>query len=164
MNTKSPSEGPTAGPVASQSALDHQQAEIGPAGIPGAPWLPLPKAEVEVTDEMLPDPVGYRILLEMRQPRIKTEGGLWIPQSGIEAQDYMQFVGKVRKVGPMAFKRARFESDKFDAWCKPGDWITVGQHAGQHMEIMGVKFRFVNDESVLGVVRGDHNIIKVFIG
>lgn len=109
----------------------------------------------------IPQPTGYRILIEPIEVRQQTASGIALPDISQKAQEHLRYIGKVVSMGPEAYKHAKFESP----WCKEGDWVAHGQYAGQELQIRSddgstKKLRLVNDDEILAIV--DPESMKVY--
>ena len=66
------------------------------------------------------------------------------------AESVGTIIGFVLKMGPDCYKDTkRFPSGP---WCKKGDFILMRTYTGTRFKIHGKEFRFINDDSVEGVV------------
>lgn len=97
---------------------------------------------------VLPEPVGWRILVRPMQPREKTEGGVIVPDQARDNQAKIQTVGRILAVGPQAWSR----EDMGGPWAKVGDYVLFGKWAGQRFECDGVKLVILNDDEITAVV------------
>lgn len=98
----------------------------------------------------LPKPSGYRILLAMPGVREKTDGGIFLSDNHKHQEQVAAVVGFVVSVGPEAYK----DPVKFPngPWCKEGDWVICRTYSGTRIKIHGQEFRFVNDDTIDGVI------------
>jgi len=98
----------------------------------------------------MPKPSGYRIMLAMPAVKEKTEGGLFLADSHKQQEQVAAVVGYVVAVGPDAYK----DTSKFPngPWCKVGDWVVCRTYSGTRVKIHGQEFRFVNDDTIDGVI------------
>jgi len=108
----------------------------------------------------LPEPKGWAILIEMARPKTESEGGIIFSDNVLDAQNYLQFTGLVVKVGEQAYRHSKFGDTK--PWCKEGDWVVIGQHAGQQLMIGDRTFRMIDDDHVKAVLP-DPSILKVYV-
>ncbi len=107
--------------------------------------------------EELPRPLYWRVLVMPIKPKKVSKGGIVIPLEAQEAQQYLNYMGKVVALGDMAGK-----SDKLGArgdgvgvapgFPKPGEFIVYGRYAGQRVTYKGVKLLWINDDEILGTV------------
>jgi len=107
-------------------------------------------SEAVKTGTQLPKPSGYRLLLALPQIKEKTEGGVFLADSQKHAEHVAAVTGFVVAMGPDAYKDpAKFPGGP---WCKEGDWVICRSYQGTRVKIHGQEFRFVNDDTVDGVV------------
>lgn len=103
----------------------------------------------------LPKPLYWRVLVAPMKPQEVSKGGIVLPSQHQEAQDVLNFIGKVVAVGPMAGKHERLggtgnaPSPDFP---KAGEYVAYGRYAGQRLSHNGVKLLIVNDDEILAVV------------
>ena len=100
--------------------------------------------------EIIPNPVGYRMLVRPWSGQAKTKGGVILAD---ETQDKIQMttvVGLVVKQGDLCYK----DKEKFPEgpWCKKKDWVIFERYAGTRLPIEGGEVRILNDDEVLGTV------------
>lgn len=108
-----------------------------------------------ITDEEIADPTplpqipGYNILVRPVSVKAKTKGGIILPDSTKSDMAYLTTVGRVLKVGDLAY-----QDDKFDGkpWCKEGDYICYGKHTGHKFLYKGVQLLLIFDDEVKMVV------------
>ena len=102
--------------------------------------------------ERLPQPTGWRILVMPYQGRVKTDGGLIVPDQIREREALATVVAYVLRVGPMAYK----DPDKFgqdaEPWCKEGQWVCIGRYAGSRFRIEGGEVRILNDDEIIATI------------
>lgn len=76
-------------------------------------------------------PFGSDILVQIRTPRQRTEGGLWLPEETRETDLWNMQVAKVIALGPVAFhNRETMQPWPEGAWAKPGDYVRVPKYGG----------------------------------
>ena len=105
-------------------------------------------------------PVGNRIVVQIRRPKKKSDGGIEIPEETRDAEKWNEMTGKVIAMGPLCYKN-RQEPDKDwpeGPWCQVGDYIRVPKFGGDRIErpVKGERefalFVTVEDKNVLSVV------------
>tara|TARA_R100000315_G_scaffold58952_1_gene34423 strand:- start:344 stop:742 length:399 start_codon:yes stop_codon:yes gene_type:complete len=107
----------------------------------------------------LPDPKGYKILINLPEPETASEGGILKAQETIEAEEVGSIIGFVIKLGPDAYSdKSRFPSG---AYCKEGDFIMMRSYSGTRFKVHGKEFRLINDDSVEAVVEDPRGVMKV---
>ena len=105
---------------------------------------------VPVPAEDLPIVQGWRVLVQLAEPKEQSAGGIILPDQTKDAQVYLCSLGLVVGIGPLCWKHGKFQD--CDPWCQVGDWITLGHSAGQALEVRGTRFRLIYDENVMAVV------------
>ena len=107
----------------------------------------------------LPDPKGYKILINLPEPETASEGGILKAQETIEAEEVGSIIGFVIKLGPDAYSdKSRFPSG---AYCKERDFIMMRSYSGTRFKVHGKEFRLINDDSVEAVVEDPRGVMKV---
>lgn len=103
----------------------------------------------------LPQPLFWRVMVMPVKPREVSKGGIVLARQNVEAQEILNFVGKVVSLGPVAGVHERLGGDGTNppaGFPKVGDHVIFGRHAGQRLLYRGVKLILVNDDELLGVV------------
>jgi co-chaperonin GroES (HSP10) len=76
-------------------------------------------------------PFGTDVLVQIRTPRTRTKGGIYLPEESRETDLWNMQVAKVIALGPVAFhNRETLEPWPEGAWCKPGDYVRVPKYGG----------------------------------
>ena len=121
-----------------------QQAHLGNS-IKNDMWIT--NEEEEATPDILPELPGFHILVRPVSVKEKTKGGILLPNSTKEDMSYLTTVGKVIKIGNLAYN----DKDKFPKgpWCKEGDYICYAKHAGQKIQYKEVKMILLYDDQVI---------------
>ena len=121
-----------------------QQAHLGNS-IKNDMWIT--NEEDEATPDVLPELPGFHVLVRPVSVKEKTKGGILIPNSTKEDMSYLTTVGKVIKIGNLAYN----DTDKFPKgpWCKEGDYICYAKHAGQKIQYKEVKMILLYDDQVI---------------
>ena len=121
-----------------------QQAHLGKT-IKNDMWIT--NEEEETTPDILPELPGFHVLVRPVSVKEKTKGGIIIPNSTKEDMSYLTTVGKVIKMGNLAYN----DTDKFPKgpWCKEGDYICYAKHAGQKIQYKEVKMLLLYDDQVI---------------
>ena len=103
----------------------------------------------------LPKPTYWRVLVAPTRPKEVSKGGIVLALSNQEAQDILNFIGKIVAVGPMAGKHERLGGDgkvPNPEFPKVGDYVAFGRYAGQRLLHKGVKVLILNDDELLATV------------
>jgi len=121
-----------------------QQAHLGKT-IKNDMWIT--NKEDKDTPDVLPELPGFHVLVRPVSVKEKTKGGILIPNSTKEDMSYLTTVGKVIKIGNLAYN----DTDKFPKgpWCKEGDYICYAKHAGQKIQYKEVKMILLYDDQVI---------------
>jgi co-chaperonin GroES (HSP10) len=119
------------------------------------------------------EPLGARILVQLRRSRKKTESGLWLVEATKETEKWQNMVGKVITIGPLAFKnRETMASWPEGSWCQVGDYVRVPKWGGDRwdIEVPGedsleekALFMIINDHEVIAKITGNPLEVKAFI-
>ena len=97
--------------------------------------------------DILPELPGYHILIRPLSVRSETKGGIIMPDSLKDDIQYLTTVGKVVKIGELAYK----DKHKFSegAWCSVGDFVCYGKHTGQKFLYKGIRYLLIYDDQVI---------------
>lgn len=92
----------------------------------------MPVATQAELDKAFPDidpgfkPFGSRIIVQLRTPKLYSAGGVKFADETIETEMWNTQIGKVREIGPLAFKNRDKMSDWPEgAWAKTGDFVRI---------------------------------------
>lgn len=118
------------------------------------------KKQLAELKKLLPEPAGYHILIAMPPQPEKTEGGILFTEDQRHREATASITGHVMKVGPDAYK----DNSKYPTgpWCREGDWVIFRSYSGTRLKIKGQEFRFINDDSVEGVVIDPRVVERAF--
>lgn len=115
-------------------------------------------------------PLGGRVLIQMKRTAKKTKGGLIIVEETAETVKWNQQVGRVVRMGPLAFRdRETMDFWKEGAWVKLGDFVRVPRWNGDRIEVPidgsddPVVFVTFNDHELFSKVTGDPLNQKAYI-
>jgi len=124
------------------------------------PNIPLTIEEREAYLNMLPDPVGYRMLLKPFVPEKKTEGGILLSDKTAEMMEMTTVVGLVVKMGDLCYK----DKSKFPEgpWCKEGQFVIYGRYAGARFKTKFGEHRILNDDEIIGTIKKPEDILALF--
>ena len=94
---------------------------------------------------MVVKPLEDRILIKPLEQALKTDSGLYLPESAKERP----VQGKVVAVGP----GKRMENGKLaEMSIKKGNVVVYGKYAGSEIEIKGYEHLILRESEVLGIV------------
>ena len=114
---------------------------------------------VEINDDHIPKPVGYKILVAL--PDIEdTYAGTNILKTDREKHhEYiMSIIGVVIDMGEEAYTdNIRFTNGP---WCKVGDYVMFRMNTGTRFKINGKEFRLMNDDSIEAVIPDPKAIMR----
>ena len=110
-------------------------------------------ATKEVKEEVklkIPQPAGYKLLIQPLEVKEKTDTGVYMPDSLKSAEQTASVIGFVVKAGPDAYR----DKEKFPngAYCEEGDFVIFRSYSGTRFKIEGQEFRLINDDTVEAVV------------
>ncbi len=86
------------------------------------------------------------------QGKMKTEGGIIIPNEAREREALATVVAYVLKLGPLAYQDPNKFGDSPDPWCEEGQWVCIGRYAGSRFKIDGGEVRIINDDEVIATI------------
>lgn len=109
-------------------------------------------------DAQLPKPVGYKLLIALPKVEEKFESGLLKADRTIQQEHILSMVGLVLDIGEQAYK----DPDRYPTgpWCKVGDYVLFRSNSGTRFKVNGVEYRFLNDDSIDGVVADPRGITR----
>lgn len=117
-------------------------------------------------------PVGERVLVQVRRPPSHTAGGLIRPEDNRDLIQWNEQTAKVVAIGALAFKnKTNLEPWPEGQWAKVGDFIRIPLHKNDkwsvnipgHASGEYVLFGTIRDVEVLGVITGDPLAIKTLL-
>lgn len=111
------------------------------------------------------DPLGGRILVQLRRTKKKTAGaGIILVEETKETEKWQNMVAKVLKIGPLAFKnRDTMQGWPEGSWCAVGDYIRVPKWGGDRWEV-AVPGEDELEDKALFMVLNDHEVIAKLTG
>ena len=102
----------------------------------------------EIADPItLPHLPGFHVLVRPVSVKRKTKGGIFIPDSTRDDMAYLTTVGRVLKLGELAYK----DKEKFPNgnWCNVGDHICYGKHAGTKLFYQNIRMILLFDDQII---------------
>jgi co-chaperonin GroES (HSP10) len=76
-------------------------------------------------------PFGTDVLVQIRTPRTRTKGGIYLPEESRETDLWNMQVAKVIRMGPVAFcNRETLKPWPEGQWCTIGDFVRVPKYGG----------------------------------
>ena len=121
-----------------------QQVNLGNA-IKNDLWITDPDDEPD--PDVLPALPGFHVLIRPVSVKSLTKGGIIIPDSTKDDMSYLTTIGKVLSLGDLAYA----DTEKFPtgAWCKEGDYVCYGKHAGTKLFYKGVRLILLFDDQIM---------------
>jgi len=122
--------------------------------------IPRTKQEIEDYLNVLPQPVGYRLLIKPYTGKSKTKGGIYLSEKTKETIEMTTVVGCVVKMGDLCFK----DTDKFPTgpWCKEGQFVVYGRYSGARFKTNYGEHRILNDDEIIGTINKPEDILALF--
>lgn len=126
-------------------------------------------------EEAFPDvdagvkPFGSRVLVQIRNPKMKSAGGIILHTETKETEKWNTQAARVISLGPLAFKnRNTMEPWPEGEWCVEGQFVRVPKYGGDRWEVDGgdkgiALFVIFNDLDIVGQVTGNPLAMKAFI-
>lgn len=116
-------------------------------------------------------PLGSRVLVQIRTPKLVTKGGIHLTKDTQETELYNTQIGKVIGLGPLAFcDRKTMQPWPEGAWFGLGDYVRIPKYGGDRWSVKfgteeGEEAIMVifNDLDIIGLVTGDPLVMKAFI-
>lgn len=106
--------------------------------------------------DTIPSPTGYRVLVAIPQVKKRTAGGIELPDDLTAREETASVISLVVELGPDAYKdQKKFPSGPY---CKRGDFVQCRSYSGSRFKIGDVEFRYLNDDSIEGVVKDPSEI------
>ena len=100
-------------------------------------------------EEKLAQPVGWRILVKMPEPKTMSEGGIALTGATSDILSINATRGEVIAMGSACYADTERVGEP---WCKVGDTIDIVKYAGKEVKREDTLYRYISDEDVLGVV------------
>ena len=110
--------------------------------------------------EVIPEPVGYRMLVRPYQPAEKTKGGVILADTTRETIQMTTVVGLVVKMGDLCYQ----DKEKFPTgpWCKKGQFVVYGRYSGSRFQTKYGEHRILNDDEIIGTIKDPQHILHLF--
>ena len=110
--------------------------------------------------ELIPKPVGYRLLVRPYAGPKKTKGGLILTDNASDTIQMTTVVGLVVAMGDLCYK----DEDKFPSgpWCKNGDFVIYGRYAGSRFKTKYGEHRILNDDEIIAKINKPEDILQLY--
>jgi co-chaperonin GroES (HSP10) len=101
---------------------------------------------------------GWRIAVRLYVEVAMTKGGIILPESVHQDQQYKACVGLVVKQATAAYLDPRYEQT--GKWCEVGDWAVFPRHAGTQVNYKGLPLMLLQEDSIIGIVDNPADVTK----
>ena len=110
--------------------------------------------------ELIPKPVGYRLLVRPYSGPKKTKGGILMTESTQETIQMTTVVGLIVAMGDLCYR----DKDKFPTgpWCKNGDFVIYGRYAGSRFKTKYGEHRILNDDEIIAKINKPEDILQLY--
>lgn len=116
-------------------------------------------------------PFGSRVLVQLRRVINMSRGGIALPQSAKDSEEWNMQVGKLIAAGELAFRnRKTFEPWPEGVWAQIGEMVRFPRWGGDRITVpmddgIGgpVTVLILNDHDLLGAYTGDVRTVRTFI-
>lgn len=124
------------------------------------PLVPKGTKQTEEYLKIIPNPVGYRLLVRPYSGNKKTEGGIYLSDKTQENIQMTTVVGLVVKMGEQCYKdKIKFPEGP---WCKEGQFVIYGRYAGARFKTKFGEHRILNDDEIIGTIKKPEDILALF--
>ena len=96
--------------------------------------------------KIIPNPVGYRLLVRPYSGNNKTEGGVYLSDKTQENIQMTTVVGLVVKMGDLCYK----------------EFVIYGRYAGARFKTKFGEHRILNDDEIIGTIKKPEDILALF--
>jgi chaperonin GroES len=106
-----------------------------------------------IGSHQLPVPLNWKVLVQPNQAKTKTSGGVLLPESSKDNEEYLTAHGTVCALGDLAYRdRDTGQRWRSEVCPRVGDRVTYGKYAGQKLVVKGVKFLLLNDDEITSIL------------
>jgi|TARA_R100000049_G_C1918438_1_gene64184 co-chaperonin GroES (HSP10) len=123
---------------------------------------PVPTTPEGVKDyiEILPKPVGYRMLVRPWSGEKKTKGGILLSDTTHEMIEMTTVVGLVIMMGDLCYKdKTKFPNGP---WCKEGQFVIYGRYSGARFKTRYGEHRILNDDEVMATIKQPEDVLHLY--
>ena len=122
--------------------------------------IPTSPGAVKDYINILPKPVGYRMLIRPWSGEKKTKGGILLSDTTHEMIEMTTVVGLVIMMGELCYK----DEKKFPGgpWCKEGQFVIYGRYAGSRFKTKYGEHRILNDDEIIATIKKPEDILHMF--
>tara|TARA_B100000780_G_scaffold201614_1_gene142979 strand:- start:121 stop:534 length:414 start_codon:yes stop_codon:yes gene_type:complete len=106
-----------------------------------------------IGSHQMPIPMNWKVLVQPNQVKMTTAGGILLPETSKDNEEYLTAHGTVCAMGDLAY-RDRDTGQRWKSSVLPtvGDRVTYGKYAGQKIVVKGVKFLLLNDDELTSIL------------
>ena len=124
------------------------------------PIIPKGPEQTKKYLKMIPNPVGYRMLIRPYSGPNKTKGGIALADKTLETIEMTTVVGLVVKMGELCYQ----DKDKFPngPWGKEGQFVIYGRYAGARFKTKFGEHKIINDDEIIGTIEKPEDILALF--
>lgn len=118
-------------------------------------------------------PYGDRVLVQLRNVKRVSEGGILLPEETRDYEKWVTTIGKLLAVGPLAFRdRQTLQPWPEGVWAKTGQYIRVPKHGGDRWEFPldpsdptseVARFVIYRDRELIAEITGDPLSFKDYV-
>jgi len=110
--------------------------------------------------DIIPKPVGYRLLVRPYSGPKKTKGGLILTDTASDTIQMTTVVGLIVAMGDLCYK----DESKFPSgpWCKNGDFVIYGRYAGSRFKTKYGEHRILNDDEIIAKINKPEDILQLY--
>ena len=121
--------------------------------------LDIPEQQ-EVSDDMIPKPVGYHVLIVIPKIADTHVGSTLLKDATTLKHDHLlTMIGLVIDMGSQAYKdKSRFPDGP---WCNVGDFVMFRPNSGTRFRISWQEYRLLNDDTIEAVITDPSKIERV---
>ncbi len=107
---------------------------------------------------ILPDPVGWHMLIALPTMQERSDGGIIIPDTVNDRERAATVVGRVLAMGELCYLDTRKFGPSPKPWCKVGDTVLFSRYSGMRFRAKDlesgdmVEYRMLADDNIVGTV------------
>ena len=122
--------------------------------------VPTTPEGVKTYIEILPKPVGYRMLVRPWSGEKKTKGGILLSDTTHEMIEMTTVVGLVIMMGDLCYKdKTKFPNGP---WCKEGQFVIYGRYSGARFKTRYGEHRILNDDEVMATIKQPEDVLHLY--
>lgn len=116
------------------------------------------------------DPLGDRVLVQLRTPKLKTASGILLTAESKDQEKWMTSIGKIVALGPLAFRdRTTRKPWPEGIWAEVGDFIRCPKFGGDRWEVplgrewdldLVARFSVFRDTEIIAKLKDGENPLR----